>query len=241
LNHYPGAEHLPAAGVAINDNLFTMRKMPGFKLGMLLKFSLIFLKSRDFRQYTAISLIALICCTMQSCKNGYDKASKRPDSTIKTRSPSLLPKIVYINTDEVDDEFAWKASNQKISELEMSRLALSKGHDKKVRLLGRLTTNGDSVANQMLGNLAADRRILLLDGLEKNEQKILDNLKRKRGKDFDKTYVVAMIAAYNKDRLLFEEATRNLKDTALKHFALQALPAIKSNLSNCKQVNGQLK
>jgi len=220
-----------------------MRKISNFKRGKLLETSFIFFKARHHKNAFTL-LILLEFCTMQSCKQASDIGSKQIHSTQKILipdSPSPLPKIVYIKTEKVDEVFVWKASNQKMAEMEMSKLALKKGYNQQVRQLARLTTDSDSVANQTLGGITADRNILLLDGLEKNEQQILENLKKVRGNDFDKFYIGAMINSYNKDVMLFVEATRNLKDTALKHFALRTLPVIKSNLSKCRQINGQLK
>jgi putative membrane protein len=193
---------------------------------------------------TFILLIVLFLCTLLGCHNSANKGNQKVD-TQKFTPPdgsTILPKENFIvDTDRVDEIFASEASNGEMAELEMGKLAQSKGYNEKVRSLVKMIGYADSVANQRLNNLAAERRILLLADLEKNEQGTLDDLKKRSGKDFDSAFINAMIKAYQKDIKLFEKNLPDLKDQELKQFALQTLPILKTHLLKCQQVYNQLK
>jgi putative membrane protein len=181
---------------------------------------------------------------MLGCHNSTHKSNQKVD-TPKITPPdgsTILPKENFIvDTNRVDETFASEASNGEMAELEMGKLALNKAYDKKVRLLARIIVDDDSVANQNLGNLTAERRILLLADLEKHEQDVLDDLKKRSGKGFDNAFINAMIKTYQKDITLFEKTSNNLKDHELNQFALQTLPILKMHLLKCQQVCSQLK
>lgn len=189
-------------------------------------------------------LTAMAFCTMPGCTGSIHKGSKAVDSARETVRPdgvSILPKENYIvDTERVDEVFASEASNGEMAEMAMGKLAQSRGYNEKVRLLGKMIGYGDSIANQRLGSLTAERRMLLLADLEKHEQEILNNLKTLTGKGFDKACVNALINAYTKDIGLFERSAPDLNDIEIKQFALQTLPIIKTHLSKCRQVSAEI-
>jgi putative membrane protein len=189
-------------------------------------------------------LIVLFLCTILGCHNSANKGNQKVDTPKITppNGPTILPKENFIvDTDRVDEIFAWGASNGEMAELEMGKLAQSKGYNEKITSLVKMIGYADSVVNQRLNNLTAERRILLLADLEKHEQGILDDLKKRSGKDFDGAFINAMIKAYQKDITLFEKTSPDLKDQELKRFALQTLPILKMHLLKCEQVYSQLK
>lgn len=189
-------------------------------------------------------LMVLFPCAILGCHNSAYKSNQKVD-TPKITPPNgltIMPKENFIvDTDRVDEVFAWGASNGEMAELEMGKLAQSKGYNEQIMSLIKTIGYADSVANQRLNNLAAERRILLLADLEKHEQGILDDLKKRSEKDFDSAFINAMVKAYQKDITLFEKNLPDLKDQKLKQFALQTLPLLKIHLLKFQQINNQLK
>jgi putative membrane protein len=65
---------------------------------------------------------------------------------------------------------------------------------------------------------------------------MINNLSKKSGKDFDKSYIKAMTEDHKKDIKLFEDAEKSLKDSTLKQFASDKLPTLRKHLSHVEGI-----
>jgi putative membrane protein len=66
-------------------------------------------------------------------------------------------------------------------------------------------------------------------------------LSKKAPGDFDKSYIEDMVKYHEKDIKLFEDASKNLKDTELKAFVDKTLPTLRNHLDHAKSVKDKLK
>ncbi len=74
-----------------------------------------------------------------------------------------------------------------------------------------------------------------------DHQHHVDELKTKKGADFDKAYISMMVQDHEEDIRKFEQASQNAKDADTKAFASKTLPILRQHLEMAKSINGGLK
>jgi putative membrane protein len=69
-----------------------------------------------------------------------------------------------------------------------------------------------------------------------HDQKNLEQFKNYKGQNFDQDYVNAQVEDHTQDIALFTRASKEAKDPAIKKFATQTLPTLKSHLEAAKKL-----
>ena len=98
-----------------------------------------------------------------------------------------------------------------------------------------------SKAGQELSALGQSLRIALPNALDKDGQKLMDELSKKSGSDFDKAYVNDMVEDHKKDIKAFEDESKNAKSDDLKKFADKTLPVLHKHLDAIQQIHDSMK
>ena len=88
--------------------------------------------------------------------------------------------------------------------------------------------------------LAKQKNITLPSAVSNDEQKKMDDMSKKSGKDFDKAYVSEMVDDHNKDVKEFTDASKNLKDADLKSFATTTLPTLVMHQTMIKAIDKKM-
>jgi putative membrane protein len=184
-------------------------------------------------------LILFVMFFFQACnihRNNDDNASddstiviKHGNPAIDTMSKDIRPKMV-IPAEGGDTQFAVEAASSGMTEVELGEMAQKKGVDKRVKNFGAMMVKDHSRANNKLAELAKDKSILLPFNPLAVDQKTIDELKQKSGKDFDKAYINDMIEDHINDIKVFERASKNCQDPDLKAFAAKSLRALRNHL-----------
>ena len=143
--------------------------------------------------------------------------------------------------DKDDAKFVLAAANGGMAEVILGKLAKEKAVNAKVKDFGAMMVKDHSKANNELKALAKSKGITLPDAIDKEEQKVKDELSAKSGADFDKAYVKNMIDDHKADIKEFEKAIKNLKDMDLKAFAVKALPMLKMHLETIQKIQDGMK
>ncbi|WP_143306794.1 DUF4142 domain-containing protein [Chitinophaga vietnamensis] len=168
-----------------------------------------------------------------SCGN----APKRHEATDSAQKINEVVKPV----DEKSSGFAVEAANGGMMEVAMGTLAQEKAQNKRVKDFGIMMVNDHSKANDELKELAGHKGITLPASVDPAEQKHIDELSKKTGKDFDKAYIDMMVDDHNKDVKAFEDAAGNLPDMDVKAFASKTLPVLKVHQDSAKAIKEALK
>jgi len=145
-----------------------------------------------------------------------------------------------MKVDKDDADFAVKAANGGMAEVAMGKMAQQKGMSQEVKDFGAKMVTDHTKANDNMMALAKQKNITLPAAISNDEQKKMDDMGKKSGKDFDKAYVHEMVDDHNKDVKDFEDASKNLKDADLKAFATTTLPTLKMHQTMIKAIDKKM-
>jgi putative membrane protein len=187
-------------------------------------------------------LLVLITTTFvifESCNNASTDSKEKADSINDTHAVAAdtsqsIPAAISVS--ENDARFAVDAANGGMAEVELGKLAQSSGSSEEVKAFGQMMITDHSRANEELKAIAQSKNIALPDSVGGDERKMINNLSKKSGKDFDKSYIKAMTEDHKKDIKLFEDAEKSLKDSTLKQFASDKLPTLRKHLSHVEGI-----
>ena len=189
--------------------------------------------------------IAFSIVAVQSCGNANNDSKKTADSINETKAPENIDDnntaTTPVAVSEDDAKFVTEAANGGMAEVELGKLAKEKGQHLDVKAFGEMMVKDHSKANDELATLAQAKNITLPAALGTDEQNLKDELAQKSPGDFDKSYIEDMVKDHEKDIKLFEDASKNLKDTELKAFVDKTLPTLRNHLDHAKSVKDKLK
>ncbi len=127
-----------------------------------------------------------------------------------------------------------------MAEVQLAQLAQQKGLSTDVKAFAAKMITDHTKANTQLMALAKLKNITLPAALGNEEQKKVDDMSKKTGKDFDKAYVKEMVSDHDKDVKEFADASKDLKDADLKSFAAATLPTLKMHQSMIKTIDKKM-
>jgi putative membrane protein len=140
---------------------------------------------------------------------------------------------------EDDRSFMMEAGSGGMAEVEMGRLAATKGKSGDVKAFGQRMVRDHSKANSELMALAKRKGVTLpsdLNDEQKAEKAKLENLS---GADFDREYMSMMVDDHNKDVKAFEDKAGNAADPELKRFVVKTLPTLKMHQSLANKIKAK--
>ncbi|RZA02651.1 MAG: DUF4142 domain-containing protein [Sphingobacteriaceae bacterium] len=167
---------------------------------------------------------------MQGCINDVNESAS---SNYQSKQPEI-----YI--DQEDKQFATDAALKDLAFIELGKLAIQKGLDKKVKNFGALLIKQHTKMNTRLHKIATAKKIALPIAIDSASQKDLVIFSALSGKAFDKAFINHMINNHETDIKFFEYAAKHVVDKDLKkvgqknllvlHRHLYALNGIKAIL-----------
>lgn len=203
------------------------------------------------KRITAFLLIAGVCVA-QACNNnsnntnrtdsssnitGTDTATMYTDTTMnRTDTTSSMNPGPY-NKDIAD--FTMKAATGSLMEIQLGQIAQTKATDPRIKDFGSMMVQDHTAASDELKRIAASKHIDLPTTLSADEQKEIDDLNQKTGKEFDKAYMNMMLKDHKKDIKEFEKAGKDLTDADFKNFAMKTLPTLQKHLDSAQAITGK--
>lgn len=193
------------------------------------------------KKITSIMMIALAALAFQSCKNGNKDSKESADSSNVAKDTSHNAAATGgIAVDKDDAKFATTAANAGMTEVSASKLAQEKSGSARVKNFAAMMVSDHTKAGDELASIAKTKNISLPPELDADSKKVVDDLAKKSGKDFDKAYVNQMVDDHKKAVKLFEDASKNCKDAELKAFAEKTLPTLKMHLDSIKAIHDKM-
>ena len=187
---------------------------------------------------TIILAIAVAALGFQGC--GSEKKTST-DSVENAENANEKKEDNGSGEQEDDTEFAVKAANGGMLELETARLAKEKSKRTDVKAFAAMMLTDHQKANDELKAIAGRKNITLPARLGDEEQKHVDELAKLSGTAFDKKYVSFMVDDHEDDVKLFKKAADNTKDADLKAFAAKTLPVIQKHLEHITTIDKTMK
>lgn len=192
----------------------------------------------------SIYVMAALLTLGQACNNNDESnkdsvekandANEQKDSTDMSTAKKDTMGTMAVNDDVAD--FAVKAANGGMMEVDLGKIAEQKGVSKSVKDFGTMMVKEHSKLNDELKSLAASKNITLPTTVGSDMQKTIDDLSKDSARQFDKNYIDKMVSDHQDDIDLFEKTAKNSNDSAFKNFAVKALPTLYKHLGAAKAI-----
>lgn len=143
--------------------------------------------------------------------------------------------------DAADRKFVEKAAAGGLAEVEMGRLANTKGMNQGVKDFGARMVQDHGRANEELKTLAANKGVTLPTGPDKSHQKKMDKMNKVAAEKFDPEYMEDMVKDHKEDVKDFEKQAKNAKDADVRAFAAKTLPVLQEHLKLAEQTRDAVK
>jgi putative membrane protein len=139
-----------------------------------------------------------------------------------------------------DNKFVKDAAEGGMMEVELGRIAASKGTNPDVKTFGQRMVDDHSKANDQLKQVASSKGITLPASLPASKQKEVDKYNKLSGAAFDSAYIHHMVSDHKKDVAEFKKESKNGKDTDVKSFATNTLPTLEDHLKMAEDISSKL-
>ena len=171
----------------------------------------------------------MVACNSSSKKedNVKDQNNDRIEATATSDSAE--------DAQKKDAEFMAEAASGGMMEVEMGKLAASKAVSSQVKAFAEMMVKDHTKANDELISLAAQKNIILPGALMEKHQKMINEVSKKSGRDFDKEYMEHMVEDHNEDIEDFEDAAKECEDADVKAFAAKTIPTLKAHLAQAER------
>jgi putative membrane protein len=138
---------------------------------------------------------------------------------------------------EADRRFAIDAAGFARYQVEAARLAEQRASGPMVKAFAALLEQQHGAALAELETLLRSRSTPWVGGIPAERRSVLDALGSLAAVVFDRRFVDQVgIADHQAAILLFESATRNLQDAALRNWAERTLPLLQNHLASAQQI-----
>jgi putative membrane protein len=169
--------------------------------------------------YISLTLVALL--TVQACNN---------------RKAKNYNKINQTNGEGIT--FVSSALESNTAEVKLSQLAVSNSKNAEVQSFAKTMITYHTEAGAELKKISGSKATT--DSLSQAHVKLLTGLAAKKGSDFDKEYIQAMVIDHETAVNIFK-AGQNNTDKKLKAFADKTLPKIQDHLKEANSLCTGLK
>ncbi|WP_238640262.1 DUF4142 domain-containing protein [Chryseobacterium elymi] len=140
-----------------------------------------------------------------------------------------------------DKKFADAAAKGGMMEVMMGQLAATNASNAKVKALGEMMVKDHGKANDELRKWAATAGYSLPVSLDAEKQKKYDDLKAKKGTEFDQKYTDLMVSDHKKDIEEFKKEASEGKEASLKSFVSKTLPTLEHHLMESEKAKNAVK
>jgi putative membrane protein len=166
------------------------------------------------------------------------EAKKANDSTVDSlaKNQSVTDSSTTIPTKQ-DADFVVKAASGGMLEVELGKLAQTHASKQGVKDFGAMMVADHSKGGDELKTLAMRKRIVLPDSVSNDQKKERDDLMKKHGAEFDRSYISLMVKDHKDDIDEFEKAARNANDADIKAFAANTVGMLKMHLDSAQKLD----
>ena len=152
--------------------------------------------------------------------------------TVKAPVQENQIKIENANNTNNDAQFLATAAEINMEEIQLGQLAQKNSKMGDIKELGKMMETDHSKALKELRDLASKKQMTIPGTLNDMGKSDYDNLVKKTGKDFDKTYCSMMVTGHKDAISKFENEVSNGTDAEVKSWATKMLPALKAHLNH---------
>jgi putative membrane protein len=135
-----------------------------------------------------------------------------------------------------DAEFVKMAASDGMHEVELGKLAQTKGRTDAVKKFGETLVNDHTKANEELKKIAKEANIPVPDKMLDKDQKDVEMFKEYKGTNFDADFAKHEVKDHEEAIALFTRASKEAKNDKIKAFATKSLPVLQKHLEEAKKI-----
>jgi putative membrane protein len=171
-------------------------------------------------------------------QNNADSMKSMNDSTSLQTTDKSASAVVANPVDKACTDFAMDAEIGGMMEIQLGQSAQGKATNGRIKAFGTMMVRDHSKANEELMARAKSQGITLPANIGKEDQTAIDNLSRKTGVSFDKSYMNMMLEDHKKVIASFKKAAGECTNPSIREFASQTLPILDKHLDSAKAITG---
>jgi Predicted outer membrane protein len=180
------------------------------------------------------SVLILFAIGVAACNN----TNRRTADDSVEQAQDVNDTTAMVN--EKDADFAVKAADAGLAEVELGKLAQEKATDQRIKDFAQMMVNDHQKANDELMAIATRHNITLPPVASEDHVEKQRKLREKSGAEFDKDYMDLMVKDHDKVISLFEDAASDVQNSDLKAFASKTLPALKKHHEAAKAIRDSI-
>jgi len=140
-----------------------------------------------------------------------------------------------------DQQFAERAAEDELSEVELGKLATRKAVSHQVKDFGQRMVEDHTKASEELKRIASAKAMSLPRQMGKTGKELRDRLEKLSGSQFDSAYMAEMLKDHKLNLEEFQQEAKSAADPELKQFAATNLPTVQSHLKQAESIAPDLK
>lgn len=199
------------------------------------------------------SILAILAvASMAACKKqettSVDQAADssamtvNDDSAMMPSDSTTMSNTATANSlSDQDKKFADAAARGGMMEVMMGKLAATNAENATVKSLGEMMVRDHGKANDELKSWASTVGYTLPTSLDAEKQKKYDDLKAKKGAEFDRMYTDLMVSDHKKDIAEFKKEAADGSEASLKSFAGKTVPTLEHHLMESEKAKAAVK
>ncbi len=197
---------------------------------------------------TVLAVAAMVSCN----KKETTTADNSSDTMMMTNSDSMTTLDDSATTagtmgtensmlSSQDKMFADAAASGGMMEVMMGKLTETNATSETAKSLGAMMVKDHSAANEELKKWAEANNYTLPTSMKAEHQKKYDELKMKKGAEFDKMYADMMVTDHKKDIAEFKKQAAEGTESSLKTFAGNKVSTLEHHLMEAEKAKSTLK
>lgn len=198
---------------------------------------------------TLLAVAAMVACNKKESTAMNNSADSATDMSMPADSPMTMndsatvsnPNAASAALNDQDKAFADAAARGGMMEVMMGELASSTSTNATVKSLGQMMAKDHGKANDELKKWASATGYTLPTSLNAEQQKMHDDLKAKKGSEFDRMYTDLMVTDHKKDIAEFKKEVSGGSEASLKGFASNTLPTLEHHLMEAEKAKAAVK
>jgi putative membrane protein len=184
-------------------------------------------------------IVAVSAYLMQGCHS--NSSSQSTDSTTTTKDSTTKTTVDSAKADSGDAKFAKTLAQGGAAEITFSKLAEEKTKPGKLQDFAAMMITDHTKAGDTLKMIAQKENITLPDSMDADHKSKYAEISKKSGDDFNKAYVMLMVADHKDAVNLLQNESQNGKDATLKAFATKILPTVQGHLDAANKLQANMK
>ena len=134
-------------------------------------------------------------------------------------------------------QFLTETAHDSTSELELSRIAMDKAQDPRVKQYAQMIVQDHQRANQELAQLGKAKGVNVPDRPDELHGKTATYLNQLSGPQFDQEYMSCMVADHAKILSKFQDKAARAQDPQVRAWAQSQIPSLQMHLDQAREIN----